>query len=152
MMSDGFGLDKLVYNRNGQTNEVVGFDGDEIDILTVFDGLGTTILAGAAQMDTDQDLELVFVEHTETAPDYNPRIVIFDGSMGNVDYDTGPGPQNNYNVAGFNWTTMAGFNINTGLNPLFDVDNNGRYEMAFNINGSNNVLIGWDLIPRYFRA
>jgi hypothetical protein len=143
---EGDGDEEIIYNRNGQTIEVVGWDGNAISILDTWDALGTYILAGVEQMDPDDPLELVFVRNIEGTPNYTPRFAIFDGMTGNVDYDTGPGINNNYNVAGFNWTTSGGSNTNSGFYALFDVDNNGRHEMSFNLNGSDNKLIGWDVI------
>ena len=141
---DGDGIFELVYNLDGLTIEAVGFDGSNIDILWSVNDLDTYVLIGAKQMDTDPALELVFVNHVIGGQNYNPRIVIFDGANGAVDYDTGPGLQDHYNVAGFNWTTTLGSDINTGMDALHDLDNDGMFELVYNLNGQLNEAVGYD--------
>ena len=143
---DNDGVFELAYNLNNQLNEVVGLVNNILGIKWSVNNNNTYVLIGAEQMDNDPAKELVFVNHTIGNPNFNARIVIFDGVSGNVDFDTGPGMANNYNIAGFNWTTTQGSNINTGKRALIDVDNNGRYELAFNFNGTDNKLVGWSLI------
>ncbi len=142
---DNDGIFELAYNRNGQFNEVLDFNGSSISTKFSVNALSTFVLIGTENMDGDAQKELVFLEHTTTSPAHNPRIVIFDGLNGAIDYDSGAGLGNHFNVAGFNWTTDAGANINTGTKALFDIDNDGVFEMAYNLNGTENILIGMDL-------
>jgi hypothetical protein len=141
---NGDGKWELVYNLNGLSNEVIGFDGADIATLWSVDCLGTYVFIGAAQMDTDQWKELVFVDHKIGGQNYTSRIVIFDGSDGSIDYDSGPGINNNYNIAGFNWTTSTGSNINTGAQALFDLNKDGMWELIYNKNGQTNEVIGYN--------
>jgi ribosomal protein L21E len=141
---DNDGIFELIYNRNGQTNEVIGFNGSSISVLLTVNSLNSFVLIGVENMDGDNQKELVFLEHRTASPSHNPRIVIFDGLYGTVDYDSGSGMGNHFNIAGFNWTTDSGANINTGTKALHDIDNDGKYELIYNRNGQTNEVIGFD--------
>ena len=141
---DADGRHELVYNVNGQTNQVLGFDGNDFTIDWAENSLGTFVLIGAGNMDVDPQLELVFLRHETGVTNYNPRVVIFDGMDGSIDYDTGPGIQQSYNLAGFNWTTSTGLDINMGFDAIFDVDSDGLDELVYNLNGTTNEVVGFD--------
>lgn len=141
---DGDGRYELIYNKNGSINEVVGFDGNSYSINWSVSSLGTYVLIGCAEMDNDPQLELVFLEHIIGPLNYNPRFAIFDGIDGNIEYDSGGGGQDHYNIAGFNWTTTTGSNINTGFNALYDIDNDGLTELIYNVNGNTNEVLGFN--------
>lgn len=122
----------------------ISTEAQQIHELWSVPGNGTYVLIGSNNMDNDPQKELVYLEHVIGPVNFNSRIIIFDGLDGAVDYDSGPGVQDHFNVAGFNWTTTTGSNINTGMHALFDTDLDGMYELVYNKNGDINEVLGYD--------
>jgi hypothetical protein len=92
----------------------------QITILRSIPDLSRSFL-GSANMDTDPQQELVYFQFAFT----NSKIIIIDGSTGNVDWQS-PATISDINI--------AGQNNDDGNSPFCDVNNDGKMEITFSGN------------------